>query len=122
MKGSKQEREQVGKLWLGNDSLIHLAPDIKIYGTMKFSKSIKILLMCVTPSYILKDLVGHVWKKRAISASVRFILWTPEAQLKAEGDAVFAVRAPSLSESLSEETRSADTVISFKSPLKTQFL
>ncbi len=72
------------------------------------------------PVYICDLLILHE-PDRCLRSSGRALLMVPKSQLVTKGDRVFAIRAPTLWNSLPGDIRNATTVSSFKSLLKTHF-
>ena len=91
---------------------------------VSFRIDFKILLMTfkavhgLSPSYI-SDLLVPYTPVRNLRSSGSGLLSIPKVNLKTKGDRAFSVRAPRLWNDLPDEIRSAKSVSSFKSLLKT---
>ncbi len=75
----------------------------------------------VAPKY-LSDLIKPYAPLRALRSADHLLLAVPRAKLKSRGDRAFAVAAPKLWNSLPLYIRQAQTLVVFKSSLKTYFL
>ncbi len=74
----------------------------------------------VAPKY-LSDLIKPYAPLRALRSADHLLLAVPRAKLKSRGDRAFAVAAPKLWNSLPLYIRWAQTLVVFKSSLKTDF-
>ncbi len=74
----------------------------------------------MTQSY-LAELLNHYSPARSLWRSDKALLATPRSRLKTKADRAFAVRAPTLWNSLPEELRLEDSLLFFQLSLKTHF-